>query len=204
MLPVKVLSQRFRSLFLVGLKDLYKSKKLYLGESIYNEETIFQNLIDKLFATEWIVYIKESFKNSNGVIEYLSNYTHRIAISNHRIIDVKDRVVSFYYRDYKNDNKKEIMKMDVLDFINRFLLHIVPYRFTRIRYYGILSLSTKKKTVDKCREYYKVKIIKLSKKSWDIIFLEKTGIDIHVCQKCKKGKMEAISIIKTKRMCCAP
>ena len=131
--PVEVLKQRFRSVFLIGLKRLYNEGKLYLENTGYKGKKLFQRLIDELFKKEWVVYIKESFNNSNSVIEYLAKYTHRIAISNHRIISLEDDVVTFSYKDYADENKKKTMSLPVMQFMRRFLLHIVPYKFVRIR-----------------------------------------------------------------------
>ena len=195
LLPVEVLKQRFRSLFLVELKSLYYNGGLYLENSIYKDKKNFQNLIDEMFKKEWVVYIKESFKNSDSVIEYLSKYTHRIAISNHRIISVKDGIVTFSYKDYEDNNKKKTLSIPVFQFMKRFLTHIVPYRFVRIRYFGLLSNSTKRKNIDRCREYYKIREKKSVKRTWQEILKNVTGVDICVCQKCKKGKMIVKDII---------
>jgi hypothetical protein len=123
LLPIKVLQKRFRSLFLTALKKLYQKDTLFLDGSPYEKEQKFQRLIDELFETEWIVYAKESFKSSDSVISYLSKYTHRIAISNHRILSVKDGIVIFSYRDYK-DGKKKNMSVPVMKFMKLFLIHI--------------------------------------------------------------------------------
>lgn len=196
LVSVDVLKQRFRSVFLIGLKQLYNEGKLYLENTAYKEKKVFQKLIDELFKTEFVVYIKESFNNSDSVIEYLAKYTHRIAISNHRIISVENGIVSFYYKDYADENKKKIKSLPVMQFIRRFLLHIVPYKFVRIRYYGILSNSTKRKQVEKCREYFRVKEIKRIKKEWFEIYQRLTNIDIFECRQCHKGRMMVSELIK--------
>jgi hypothetical protein len=123
LLPIKVLQKRFRSLFLTALKKLYQKDTLFLDGSPYEKEQKFQRLIDELFETEWIVYAKESFKSSDSVISYLSKYTHRIAISNHRILSVKDGIVTFSYKDYK-DGKKKNLSLPVLKFMKLFLIHV--------------------------------------------------------------------------------
>jgi hypothetical protein len=156
LLPVDVLKPRFRSLFLKGLKELYKQKQLFLARTEYQDPVKFQNLIDELFETDWVVYLKESFKNSDTVIEYLSRYTHRIAISNYRIIKVENDEVYFWYKDYKANNKKKIMILPVHDFIRRFMLHILPKRYTRIRYYGLLTHRNKKNRLAACFKFYKL------------------------------------------------
>jgi hypothetical protein len=199
LVPVEVLNQRFRSIMLTGLKKLFSNEKLYLVNTKYIDKKCFQSLIDALFKINWVVYIKESFKSSDSVIEYLSKYTHRIAISNHRILSVKDGIVSFLYKDYKDENKKKIIQMPVMQFIKHFLLHVVPYRFVRIRYYGLLSNSTKKKEIGKCREYYRIKEKKRTVKTWQEIYKTVTGVDIFECKECKKGKMVVSEIIKSKK-----
>jgi len=197
--PFEVLKKRFRSLFLTSLKHLYNYGELYLENTEYKNKKIFNKLLDELFKSDWVVYIKESFKNSDSVIKYLANYTHRIAISNHRIISVENGKVNFSYKDYKDDNKKKIMSLTADDFIKRFLLHIVPHKFVRIRYYGVLSNSTKKKLGKNCREYYRVKELKITNKKWQETYLLITGIDIFVCRQCHKGKMAAAKIINSNR-----
>ena len=128
--PVEVLKKRFRSLFLVELKAMFKRGDLYLIGTDYSDPGQFFKLIDNLFEINWVVYLKESFQNSDSVIEYLARYTHRIAISNHRIIKVENDRVFFYYKDYKENNEKKIMSLPVMDFIKRFMWHIVPFEGT--------------------------------------------------------------------------
>ncbi|MCK5615318.1 IS91 family transposase [Candidatus Pacearchaeota archaeon] len=189
LLPIAVLKRRFRSLFLTGLKKLYHNDHLFLNGTRYTDPAQFQNLIDRLFKKEWVVYIKESFNNSDSVIEYLSRYTHRIAISNYRIIKVENGMVFFSYRDYK-DKKKKIYPMTIFSFIRHFLLHIVPYRFVRIRYYGLLSHRNKKHSIEECREYYAVKEPKhIPVKSWQDVYRIITGIDVTKCGCCGVGRM---------------
>ena len=194
LVPIKVLQKRFRSLFLIGLKNLYQSDVLFLDGSVYENEQKFQQMIDELFDTEWIVYAKESFKSSDSVISYLSKYTHRIAISNHRILSFEDGIVTFSYKDYK-DGKKKKMSVPVLKFMKLFLIHIVPKRFVRIRYYGILSNSTKTKQVQLCREYFSVKQKEKNTQSWQQIFSKVTGKDIDVCPHCGQGNLITIEIL---------
>jgi hypothetical protein len=198
--PVEVLKMRFRSLFLKGLKELYRTKKLYLNGTQYMNGVAFQKLINTLFKENWVVYLKESFKNNDSVIEYLARYTHRIAISNHRIISLKNDMVTFKYRDYKDHNREKIMEMQVYSFMRYFIMHVVPYRFVRIRYYGLLSHRNKKKANKICREFFGVihkdKEIKLV---WSDIYFKVTGKNIHLCPVCKKGTLILKEYILEKR-----
>jgi len=182
-----VLGPKFMYNFLTGLKKLYNDKEIKVEE---NSEYFQKQIIDKLFNVKWVVYLKESFKNSDSVIEYLSRYTHRIAISNYRIKKVENDKVHFEYRDYKRDNKKFILVMPVLKFMRFFCMHIVPYRFVRIRYYGILSHRNKANRIKECYNFYELKMkhekIKLS---WGEVYSLATGNDVTICRECKKGRM---------------
>ncbi len=195
--PVQVFKARFRSLFLVALKKLYANGELYLKGTRYQDPVIFQQLINSLFSKEWVVYLKESFQNRNSVIEYLARYTHRIAISNHRIISLENNIVTFKYRDYKDSNKEKTAQMEVLTFMHRFMAHVLPYRFVRIRYFGILSHRNKKKAIQACRDFYGIdsKNFSSDKFDWRKLFIKKTGIDPTVCSVCGKGRLVAIEII---------
>ena len=190
LLPIEVLRVRFRSIFLTNLKKILIN--LYLSGTLYNERHQFQRLIDNLFKCKWVCYIKESFKSSDSVIRYLAKYTHRIALSNNRIFKIEDRKVTFIYKDYADGNKKKLKTLDVFKFMNKFLLHVVPYRFVRIRYYGILSHRNKKKEIEACREYFNIES-PIKKHSgdmyWKDIYLEITGKDISKCPVCGEGNM---------------
>lgn len=128
--PVKVLSVVFRGKYIALLK-----------KSIPD---LSKQMIDEMYKHKWVVYAKMPFGGPEQVIEYLGRYTHKIAISNHRIIAIVDGQVTFSYKNYRQGGKKKIMKLSEREFIRRFSLHILPKRFMRIRHYGILSSSWKK------------------------------------------------------------
>jgi len=165
------------------------------GSDFSNPESFFK-LIDDLFRTEWVVYLKEAFRSSDSVIEYLARYTHRIAISNYRILKVEDDQVFFSYKDYKENNRKKVMSLPALDFIALFMRHIVPSRFIRIRYYGLMANRNKKINLEKCHEFFELerKIEEITR-DWDRIYFEVTGTDIHQCPECKEGNMVCLSQI---------
>jgi predicted Zn-ribbon and HTH transcriptional regulator len=189
----KVLMPWFRRIFLTGLKKMYKQKGLYLTGTEFSEKNKFQSLIDELFKTDWICYIKESFKNENSIIEYLSRYTHRIAISNYRIRKLENDRVYFAYKDYKEENKKKTLDLDVMDFIRRFMKHILPPYYMRIRYFGLLSHRTRKTNVERCRDYYQIKWTEEDKEyTWKEIFLLVMDEDVSRCPSCKEGTLELL------------
>lgn len=190
LLPIAVLQKRFRSIFLLGLKKLYH-------ESLIAPPG-FQQLIDDLFKIDWVVYLKESFKNSDSVIKYLARYTHRIAISNYRIIGVENGEVLFSYKDYSDGNKKKILSLDVDEFIRRFMNHVVPPRYVRIRYYGLMSNRNKNKNLALVQEFYQIPPKEKEEempKSWDEVYMSVTGCDPHLCPHCKEGEMITTLVI---------
>ena len=105
----------------------------------------------KMYEKDWIVYCKEPFKNANSVIEYLGRYTHRVAISNERILKIEGEQVTFKWRDYKDNNKMKEMTISIQEFIRRFLLHVLPDNFTKIKHYGILTNKNKKNNIRLCK-----------------------------------------------------
>jgi len=130
------------------------------------------------------------------VIEYLARYTHRIAISNHRILSVENDTVSFKYRDYRDNNRTRIECLDVYTFMRRFLLHVVPYRFVRIRYFGLLAHRNKQKALQACRDYYDLESEEhKTTYTWKELLLKTAGIDCHRCPVCEKGTLIIKEII---------
>jgi len=197
-LPVDVLKPKFQYNLLMALKELYKAGKLYLEGTEFKYKWQFQKLVDTLFAKEWTVYIKESFSDESKVIEYLGRYTHRIAISNNRIKKIENGCVYFSYRDYEDNNKVKILKLDVHEFIRRFLLHVVPYRFVRIRYYGLLSHRMKAEKIKNCREYYEIKYEEnQTDYDWADIYFMVIGKDPRKCPACKQGRLIVTEVLRT-------
>ncbi len=198
--PVQVLKMRFRSLFLQELKELYKDEKLFLQNTQFIRKNNFQTMIDSLFAADWVVYLKESFQGKESVIEYLARYTHSIAISNHRIVDAKDGMVKFRYRDYADGNREKIMELAGESFINRFMMHVVPKRFVRIRYFGLLSHRNKKKAIEACRDFHGIeKKHETVPHTWCEIYLRVTGRNLSCCPVCKTGKLAVKEILEPVR-----
>jgi len=198
--PVQVLKLRFRSLFLRRLKELYREGKLYLQGTPFIGANDFQAMIDSLFAAEWVVYLKESFQGKESVIEYLARYTHRIAISNHRIVDAGNGMVKFRYRDYSDENREKLMELTAESFIHRFMIHVVPRRFVRIRYFGLLSHRNKKKAIEACREFYEIeKKNERIPQVWSEIYLRVTGKNLACCPVCKTGRLVVKEILEPVR-----
>lgn len=190
-IPVKVLSRKFRGKFLYYLNKLYLDNKLVFPEiiSALSSRNIFNEFKDSLYKKEWIVYSKAPFKSAAYVVQYLGRYTHRVAISDNRIIKVDNKNVVFKWRDYKDKNKEKIMTLKADEFIRRFTMHILPDRFVKIRHYGILGNRNKKLKFKRCLEIFRVKPRDDEKLSSAELFFKLTGIKIGMCKICEKGNL---------------
>nr|WP_321262382.1 IS91 family transposase [uncultured Sphaerochaeta sp.] len=144
-LPVKVLSSLFRGKFLSGCRDLHDKGELSLKGENGNavSRNAFSSLVDACYKKDWVVYSKEPFHGAEGVFEYLGRYTHRLVISNNRILSVEKGMTSFLWKDYKDESKLKETTVSNEEFIRRFLLHVLPHGFTRIRHYGLYSSRNK-------------------------------------------------------------
>ena len=204
-LPVKVLSRLFRGKCLYHLQKSYQSEEMIFPGNISklkNSET-FREFLKGLYSKEWVVYCKPPFKGPDMVLQYLGRYTHRVAIGNHRIINIEDDKVSFRWRDYSDGNKNKIMALDVFEFIRRFLLHVLPNRFVKIRYYGLLGNRNRRVILDQCRKLLRIAVIQVNKEyvseTWQEFLLRVCGVDIMKCPFCEKGKMLRREILLLER-----
>ena len=180
--PVKAMSVVFRARFVAALRSRIKG----LDKSFYNS----------LFKTPWVVYAKRPFGGPKQVIEYLGRYTHKIAISNHRISAITETEVTFRYKDYRDQSKTKSLTLQANEFIRRFSLHILPKSFPRIRHYGILSSKRKQKTLPQIYQQLgsPYQYQKLEKKDWKIISAERLGYNPECCPVCKQKTMTTILV----------
>jgi len=184
--PVKAMSNVYRARFVSGLRKFAKKENIKLSKK----------LTDKLFDVEWVVYAKRPFAGVKSVIEYLGRYTHKVAISNHRIIDIDNKRVKFSIKNYRKGGRKEVCDLSANEFLRRFCLHILPKKFLKIRHHGILSNRNKKESLEIARKSLNVDAPKKKDTDWKIILFQKYGIDTDICPKCKKGKMLQIKELK--------
>lgn len=191
--PVKVVSKIFRGIYVSKLRALYKDNQLKLPDA-----KSFNKLLDSLMEKDWVVYTKEPFAGSEKLLDYLGRYTHKIAISNNRILDCDENFVTFKWRDYSDNSKEKIMKLQPDEFIRRFLHHVVPTRFMRIRSFGFLANASKTKNIKAIREKLSYIQQDKNKKDAKAIILELVGIDISVCPTCKKGQLRRVGTLQTK------
>lgn len=152
-LPVRVLSAVFRGKFSDGLKRLFRHRKLsFHGPlSTLHEPKRFRAFLRQLWCKPWVVYSKKPFRSPEYVLQYLGRYTHRIAISNHRLVAFEDGKVTFRWRDYAHANKKRMMTLTADEFLRRFLLHVLPRGLSRIRHFGLLANRRRRKSMLLCR-----------------------------------------------------
>jgi hypothetical protein len=152
-LPVKVLSRVFRGKFVAGLKRAFRRKKLSFHGACFplSNQKAFTAFLRTLFHQDWVVYSKPPFGGPEHVLQYLARYTHRVAISNHRIIDVSDTHVAFRWKDYAHHNKRRTMTLTHEEFLRRFLHHVLPKGFPRIRYFGFLANRRRGELLPVCR-----------------------------------------------------
>jgi len=153
-LPVAILSQVFRGKYIELLRKAYRRNELsFFGDlrSLHRPEE-FERFLDTSVKSNWVVYVKDSFSNSSCVIRYLARYTHRIAISNSRILSIKGDFVALRWKNYRSGGTQEVMQLDGREFMRRFLQHVLPKGFTRIRHFGILSNRVRSETLQLCRK----------------------------------------------------
>ena len=180
--PVRQLSVVFRSKLLEALKRNLK-KKGRLAE--------FQSVIERSYAKPWVVYSEASLGNARQVINYLGKYTHRVAITNMRIKNIDERGVTFSYKDYADKANQKLMTLTGVEFLRRFCMHILPKRFVKIRYFGILT-SAYREQVGSLKT--KPDIFQLTETREQRI-KRLTGFDNCKCPKCKTGTMQAIQTL---------
>jgi len=181
-LPVKILSRKFRGKFLAYLKS---TKLEFRGSQKYLEDTCnFQHLLGSCYSKEWVVYCKPPFKNASCVVEYLGRYTHRVAISNNRILKLENGQISFKWRDYKSDSVWKVMTISAEEFIRRFFMHILPPGFMKIRHYGLLGNRNKNAKLKVCKQLTHTPIILKEKASTLDLIRKILGKDISKCPVC--------------------
>lgn len=192
-IPVRVLSRKFKGKFLYYLKQAYAENKLkFYGKQEYLAcDTAFQGFLSPFYQNEWIVYCKPPFKNASCVVEYLGRYTHRVAISNNRILKLEDGNVTFKWRDYREEKKEKVMTVTAEEFIRRFLLHILPGRFTKIRHYGLLASRNKTTRLRLCKKLTGTpeKLKPKEKASYLQLLMKLTGKDFSICPCCGTGRL---------------
>lgn len=199
-IPVKVISAVFKGKFLALLKQAYADKILKFDGQIspLQFKNNFRQLLDLLYTKNWVVFAKKPFKNPAHIIEYLGRYTHKVAISNSRILSMDTKTVTFNWKDYSDRNKHKTMTLSGKEFIRRFLLHVLPKGFCKIRYYGIFASRNKKTILYKCKKIFSYcrSKARFTGLTWQEVLQFVCGINVYACPICKKGNMATIATLK--------
>jgi len=193
LLPVKALSMIIRGKFVEALKGVYREGKLKGNVPCLGSATLFARFLRKLRRIKWVVYSKELFDNSKKTYHYLSRHTHRVAISNHRLTHIGPQTVTFRARDNYHPGRHRFITISAPEFIRRFLLHILPARFVKIRHFGLMAPCNAKTKLERARSLIAqqdreddpalIDVVKRCK-TWQEVMHTLTGIDLTICPKC--------------------
>lgn len=188
LLPVKVLSRLFRGKFLAFLRKAQRKGKLHFHGALaaFQKGPGFEGLLNQAYDCEWVVYTKAPFGGPEQVLRYLSRYTHRVAISNRRILSMTDGNVTFRWKDYAHGSKHKVSTLAACEFLRRFFLHVLPRGFVRIRHFGFLANRQRKVLLEICRS-------RLPQASLVFAGIETgTGLALLVCPACHRGHLRVI------------
>ena len=204
LLPVKVLGRLFRGKFLAALDHAWRDGRLELAGSTSRlaEPRTWRCFKDGLHRKEWVVYAKPPFGGPEHVFRYLGRYTHRVAISNHRIVNFALGRVTFAWKDYADDCKRKLMTLQAVEFLRRFLLHVLPKGYVRIRHFGLCAsrnvngkLRTARRLLEPRTNPSPPDLDSSTATPWWERFLQQTGIDVMACPSCGNGRMIRQSIL---------
>ena len=192
--PVRALTKVFRGRYLAGLRRAFDRGDLHLtgGLATLAEPTAFAAWLDKLCTQAWVVYCKPPFAGPEHVLAYLGRYTHRVALSNDRLVAVADGRVRFRWRDYADGDRVKLMELDIDEFLRRFLLHIVPDGFVRIRHFGLLANRRRAAALAQCRVLLTQPPPVERPESVRDLMLRLTGVDIERCPVCQQGRLQQV------------
>ena len=198
---MRVLSRLFRGLFLRALKEAYAAGKLRFHDTLQQltDPERFNTLLKGCRKVEWVVYSKPPFGGPHQVLDYLGRYTHRVAISNDRLVRLDDGEVTFHWKDYRQGNKQKLMTLKAEEFIRRFLLHVLPRGFVRIRHFGFPANCQRETKLALCRELLGVSQTdprqSPTPEDWTTLYETLTGESLTLCPACHQGRMVTVEIL---------
>jgi hypothetical protein len=202
-LPVRVLSRLFRRLFLEYLQKAFDTGKLRFSASLeaLRDRHAFAEYLAPVRTTDWVVYAKPPFGGPRQVLDYVGRYTHRVAIANHRLLAIDDDHVTFRWKDYRDDHRQKTMTLTAEEFIRRFLLHVLPLGFQRIRYYGFLGNRYRQEKLARCQHLLGMTppegptAASTPPKEYRDRYEELTGTSLLDCPACHQGRMRVIEFL---------
>ena len=196
--PVRALSTVFRAKYLAGLQRAFDAGQLAFagGTADLADRRAFTGFLGQLRAVDWVVYAKRPFAGPEQVLDYLGRYTHRVALSNDRLVDHRDGRVRFRWKDYADHDRVKVMTLDADEFLRRFLLHVVPRGFMRIRHFGLLANRTRRGTLARCRAPPRPAPPEdAPPESVAVLMQRLTGVDLSRCPVCGEGRMQITAIV---------
>jgi hypothetical protein len=197
-LSVRVLSRLFRGKFIAYLKQAHEEGKLnFKGTSQHlADPQAFKSFLRDASRSNWVVYAKPPFGGPAQVLDYLGRYTHRVAISNNRLLQLNNGKVTFRWKNYRHGNRPETMTLEADEFIRRFLLHILPNRFMRIRHFGFLANRNRDQNLALCRQLLNApEPPDLSKQDWQTRYEALSGQSLLLCPSCQNGHMRCVELL---------
>jgi hypothetical protein len=195
--PVRALSTVFRAKYLASLQHAFDAGQLHFAEGTATlaSRSAFTGFLGLLRTVGWIVYAKAPFAGPEQVLRYLGRYTHRVALSNDRLVHHRDGRVRFRWRDYADHDRVKLLTLDADEFLRRFLLHVVPRGFMRIRHFGLLANRIRRETSTRCRRLLgQPPAPDVPPKSAAELLYRLTGIDLARCPVCGEGRMQITAI----------
>jgi hypothetical protein len=198
---VRVLSCLFRRLFLELLEKAFADGQLQFFSALEHlrENLAFRRYLAPLGNRDWVVYAKKPFAGPQQVLDYVGRYTHRVAIANNRLLDIENRQVHFRYKDYRDGGQQKTMTLSADEFIRRFLLHVLPDGFHRIRYYGFLGNRYRQEKLQQCRQLLGMIRETTPDQSTPRDYRDRyqalTGSSLWECPVCHQGRMMVIRVI---------
>jgi len=185
------------------LQEAFDSGKLRFFTSLeaLRDPQAFHRHLDPVRNLKWVVYAKPPFAGPQQVVDYVGRYTHRVAISNHRIVDIEGGHVKFNWRDYRDNNQQKTMTLSADEFIRRFLLHVLPSGFHRIRYYGFLGNRHRKEKLEQCRQLLGMvppserSSVTATPENYLDRYERLTGHSLRECPICHRGRMITIQVL---------
>lgn len=192
--PVKVLSALYRGLFLAHLAEARARGQLEFHGTLVGlrRDQAFSCRLQEAYGAEWVVYAKAPFGGPKQVVAYLGRYTHRVAISNDRLLKLEDGQVTFRWKDYRDGNTLKTMALEAHEFIRRLLLHVLPKRFVRIRHFALLANRNRPTKLARCRELFNRPAPAPAILDWKAQYEQLTGRAIDQCPACKQGLMQVV------------
>ncbi|HEX8810891.1 MAG TPA: IS91 family transposase [Terracidiphilus sp.] len=201
-LPVRVLSHLFRRLFLESLQKAFDSGKLQFFGNLepFRDRLTFVRHLAALKNREWVVYAKRPFAGPQQVLDYVGRYTHRVAISNNRLLDIENDQVRFQWKDYRTGGQVKTMTLSADEFIRRFLLHVLPNGFQRIRYYGLLGNRYRQAKLDQCRRLLGMQKadqhnMSPAEQDYRDRYEDLTSSSLRQCPQCQRGRMVLVAML---------